>query len=394
MAIVTVAAIGPYLQIAGHPLLPMPWLALTRVPLIEHALPARLMMFPPLAFALVVTMWLTQSEAARRLKAVAALAITFMMLPNPSAAFWAAPVEVPRFFNDGSAQRYLSRADIVVTLPWGVAGQSMLWQADCGMCFRNVAGWTGVERFEVRRWPIVNYFAGSKDLPEPELQLKAFLARNGVTAVIVDESNPQAAQWNSFISTTGVTPTSISGVSLFKFSPGALAPYDGLSGLQMETRAARIRFDTLVSATDSYLTAGHPLAKITPEELVALGYLPPTWKREPHGIYDIFVMPWADRGVVIGQLASPSALKKLIDRYRESAGEVYLPFPRILAGTGSATPVQRFLHNLLLPPAAMPVDGESMEFLGIAFDRKQLELAAREAAHSREVAPAEQLGRR
>ena len=392
-AIVLVAAIGPYLQIAGHPLLPMPWLAIARMPLLEHALPARLMMFPPLAFAVVVTMWLTQSEAPRQLKAVAVLAITFMMLPNLTAGFWATPVESPRFFSDGSAQRHLSRADIVLTLPWGARGQSMLWQAHCGMCFRNVAGWTGVERFEVRRWPIVDYFGGSKDLPEPELQLKTFLARNGVTAVIVDESDPQAAQWKSFIATTGVTPISIAGVSLFRLPPDALARYHGFSGLQMETRATRLRFETLLAATDAYLAAGHPLARLTAEELAARGFLPPTWKREPHGIYDIFVTPWSDRGVVIGQLASPSALKELIDRYRNSASEIYLPYPKLLSGTGGATAVQRVLHNLLLPPTAMPVDGESMEFIGIAFDRQQLNSVAAEAAGSRETIAAEQLSR-
>ena len=118
-----------------------------------------------------------------------------------------------------------------------------------------------------------------------------------------------------------------------------MARYHGFSGLQMETRATRLRFETLLAATDAYLAAGHPLARLAAEELAARGFLPPTWKREPHGIYDIFVTPWSDRGVVIGQLASPSALKELIDRYRNSAGEIYLPYPKLLSGTGGATAV-------------------------------------------------------
>jgi len=34
------------------------------------------------------------------------------------------------------------------------------------------------------------------------------------------------------------------------------------------------------------------------------------------------------------------------------------------------------VHNALLPPAVMPIDGDSMKFLGLAFDRERLHKAA------------------
>jgi hypothetical protein len=252
----------------------------------------------------------------------------------------------------------------------------MNWQAQCGMCFRNVAGWTGIERFEVRRWPIVNYFGGSHDLAEPEFQLKAFLANNSVTAVIVDDSDPHAKDWNRLVASTGIVATRISGVSLYQIGPDDLQDARGITGASMERRATRLRFEVLLSAVDGYLTAGNQLENVSPARLVDLGFLPASWRRQPHGLYDFFVLPSGDR-VVIGELASPTAIGSLTDSYRETAGEIYLPYPKVIAESGNSSSIGRFIRNALLPPAAMPVDGESMEFVGLAFNRDGLRAATK-----------------
>ena len=261
----------------------------------------------------------------------------------------------------------------------------MDWQAECGMCFRNVAGWTGTERFEVRRWPVVNYFLGSPDLPEPQIQLKAFLANTGVTAIVIDDAHPKAAEWNSLIAEAGITSQEISGVSLFKLSPRQFKEFGAVTSLELEKRAAQYRFGTLLQATDKYLRSGLPLSEVSSEQLVDLAFLPASWKKQPNSLYDIYVMPLSERDVVVGELGSPSALAEVIDRYRADAQTVYLPFPHIVGN--SSHPVIRALKNALLPPAAMPVDGESLEFLGLGFDREQLHLAQRprEFANQREL---------
>ena len=377
LIVVMLAAIGPYLQIDGHPLSPMPWLLLTHVPLLQHALPARLMLFPALAFAIIAALWLADPKNGPALKVCAAAMTVALMLPNPSAKFWTSPIDTPRFFTDGSAPKNLSRNDVVLTLPWGCTGNSMLWQVECGMCFRHVSGYTAMERFEVRRWPIVNYFLGSRDLPQPELQLKAFLANNGVTAIVIDDAKPQAADWKALIATVGIAPQEISGVSLYRISHNLLADYRApeYSGVEMEQRAIRDRFATLVTATDEYFRSGHDPARLSEDELASLSMLPHEWKRDP-AFSDMRVMPWKNRGAIILELGSRSAVTDTIARFRDDANVVYLPFPRIIAGTDGLSPFQIVLHNAVLPPAAMPVDGESMEFFGMAFDRDRLHKAA------------------
>ena len=62
----------------------------------------------------------------------------------------------------------------------------MYWQARSDMYFRMAGGWTATSPFEFTRMPVVNYFYGGIDLPEAGDQLKAYLARFGVQAVIAD----------------------------------------------------------------------------------------------------------------------------------------------------------------------------------------------------------------
>ena len=378
LIVVLIAAIGPYFQFDGRPLVPMPWLLFARIPLLQHALPARLMLFPPLALAIVASLWFADARNGPRLKACTAALTILLMLPNPSARFWISAVDTPKFFTDGSAAKNLSRDDVVLTLPWGSTGNSMLWQVECGMCFRHVSGYTAMERFAVRRWPIVNYFLGARDLPQPELQLKAFLANNDVTAIVVDEAKPQAADWNALIAALGVAPRRISGVSLYRIGGNLLADYrtPEYSGIELERRAIEERFAALVTATDDYLRAGHDPAQLSENELASLELLPKEWKHAPATFADMRVMPWKNAGAVIVEMGSRSAFADTVERFRDDANVVYVPFPHIVAGTDGLNPLEIALHNALLPPAAMPVDGESMEFFGLAFDRDRLHRAA------------------
>jgi hypothetical protein len=391
LIVVLVAALGPYLQIDGRPIFPMPWLLLTHVPLLQHALPSRLMLFPPLAIAIIVSSWLAAPEHSVRVKAIASVTTVALMLPNLSANFWTSKIDTPAFFTDGSTAKNLSRSDTVLILPWGSTGNSMLWQAECGMCFRNVSGYTAMERFQVRRWPIVNYFLGSPDLAEPELQLKAFLANNGVTAIVIDDANANALSWKNLLASLGQKPTDISGVSLYRLRPSLLASYRAaeFSGLAMERRAIESRFATLITATDEYLASGRDPAHLSDDELVDLGLLPHDWKREPGAFSDMRVMVRGNGGAVIMAMGSKSALADTVARFRGSANVVYLPFPRVIAGTDGMSPFGLTIHNALLPPAAMPIDGESMQFLAMAFDRERLHKAAQDFARiqPRQITP-------
>jgi len=233
LALIATATLGPLLQIGGHFVLPMPWLVIQYLPILKHVLPARLMVFAFLIVAVITAIWFSDSAKSPQVKGIVAAIIVVLTLPNLSKGFWTTRVDTPQFFTDGSYARYLSSRDVVLTLPWGDQGMSMLWQAQCGMCFRNVAGWTGLSRFEVRRWPIVNYFLGDEDVPEPELQLEAFLVHTGVNAILVQDASASSADFNALASRLHLSRVKVGGVSLYRVPAGAFADYREVSGVEM-----------------------------------------------------------------------------------------------------------------------------------------------------------------
>jgi hypothetical protein len=203
----------------------------------------------------------------------------------------------------------------------------MIWQAQTEMYFRMAGAWTGPPPPEFDRWPIVKALATNMLPPEPELQFKAFVANHSVDAVIAGSGTERVFQ--PMLSSLDNNPITTGGVTIYRGRPDALAPYRQLTALEMETRADRERFDTLVAAVERYLVTDHELAALNPNVANRLGLIPPGWVH-----YDkvlafnaLWIGPWKDNGVSIGITGSYAALRPLIERYRGEATRIYFPFP-------------------------------------------------------------------
>ena len=231
-------------------------------------------MFAFVPLAIVFAMWFTDARTGATERIVGVVATLAMLLPNPAAGFWASPASVPEFFRNGMSRQLLSRSDIVLPLPFGQKGMCMLWQAESGMNFPMASGWTGIQPIEIRRWPVVNVFFGSRDLPEPDLQLKAFIANVGITAIVVDANDQHAPQWRQLLSSLEVAPQDVGGVLFYRIPPDALKAYRGLNAIDLEQRANRARFEALISATDRYLAEGGDAAKLDVPALRSLVCFP------------------------------------------------------------------------------------------------------------------------
>jgi hypothetical protein len=128
-----VLSLGPELHVAGtswH--VPMPWLPLGSLPLLEHVLPGRLTIFMWLAVAGLVAMAVdlaTQLDvrAAGARLAVIGLALAFVL---PVQARTTSPI-VPAFFESWEEQG-ITDDEIVLFAPWftnGAGADPMLWAA-------------------------------------------------------------------------------------------------------------------------------------------------------------------------------------------------------------------------------------------------------------------------
>jgi hypothetical protein len=326
---IVIAALGPDLHIGGVEGIPMPWAIFQHLPLIENVLPVRFMMYAFLVVAVMVAMWFAASDARPLTKCVAAALILVSIAPNPSASFWISKLEIPSFFTDGSYAKELSPREIILPLPWAQKGNSMYWQLQSDMYFRMAGGWTGFSPFEFDRMPVANYFYGGIDLPEAGDQLKAYIARFGVQAVIAD---PKEANFDSFkqtLDSLAVPAQYEKGVWLYKIPRDSFSAYAKLPPAQVEARANALRFDAILEAAGKYLAEGHDLSKVSALELKRLDLLPRDWLVDtaPHAYTDWQIAPIPGGKIAVIIVGSYDSVKPLIERYRTLASEIDYPAP-------------------------------------------------------------------
>lgn len=354
---------GPWLTIGGHRLLWMPGSLLGALPVIGNALPVRFTLYLAFLAALVFTMWLASSGAGTALKCGVVAAAVLFAMPRLSAAFWDTPVDTPQFFLSGAYRDYLPPGTIVLTVPYGWRGNSLLWQAQSDMYFRMAGAYTGLPVAEFERWPAMVALFNGKYLPDPETQLKAFMAAHKIAAVLVDESikdSPDAEQRQQYRTVTaalGPAPERTGGVLIYRFTPGALAPWLDLTPLDLERRVDEARFAALLDAVDRYVQGGADLARLSPHRLERAGLIRDDWLGGPS--IRISNGLWAksdpEGTIEVGTFGSRGALAALIARYRPNALKV---------------------ERMPIVTAENPGGGAELELMVMTFDRSGLARAA------------------
>jgi hypothetical protein len=386
LIIICVLAMGPLLHFRGAVLCELPGKILPLLPALDKALPARFMMYAFLVLAIIASIWFAESRFGSAVKVALAATIVVSTLPNLSAAYWTRADDSPAFFTTALHRRYLAPGENVLVLPFGIRGSSMLWQAETGMYFRTVGGWTGLLPPEFRNWPIVSAFLNATYIPDPGAQLSAFMAHHAVSTIAVVDGDADAKAWHALASACCVAKGSAGGVTLYHLAPGALAPhaavtalqpYAAVTTLQMEQQADSMLFDTLLLAADRWLSEGNSLARLTPVEVQQHGLLPASWLTGPtmaggsildnpvtdsSGRYycGAWLGPMRDGRPSVGVFGPYAALEPIIARYRLSAAHIYFPYP----------------HELLAPEVAPP-QPDTRALMVIVFDRAQIAASAR-----------------
>ena len=351
-SLIMLCALGPRLRFVGLTGFGMPWKFAMHLPMIKNALPVRFTNYAFLAAAVMTTLWLADRGIPRAGRIIVAALIALSILPNLDRRFWLSPTPVPEFFSRRLYQQYLRPDATVVALPFGIAGNSMLWQATAGMYFRMAGGYTGITPREFESWPAFRILTTHTYSADTPAQLLALMATHDADILLVDDTDQKF--WSPVLAIIDPVPRNVGGIWLYRATPAALAQYRTTSALAMETRDAGARFDAEIIAARRYLASGHELAALTPMRAQQLGLLPPNWVNDPdvrtgNGLY---LGPWPQDRVAIGIVGSYDALRPLITRYQIRAAETYFPFPRMLEGT--------------------PTGDNFMRLMVMVFDRKAL----------------------
>lgn len=171
-------------------------------------------LFVALFAALVCAIWLSEKRSSR-LRWLLAVAAVIVLLPTPSSSFWSADVRRSTFFAEGHAAQAFEREDIVLVLPYGKAGWSMLWQAESDFAYRMAGGRLGNLPPEEFRWtPLLRALAGGVVSPEAVRMLPSFLAEHDVDAIVV--ANGTRIPQKRLVETLGRRPARVADALVFE----------------------------------------------------------------------------------------------------------------------------------------------------------------------------------
>src|ERR1017187_7213842 len=346
-------SLGPVLHLNGEPTtIALPWAVCGRLPLVDQILPARLSMYAFLIAGVMAALYLSNPIHTGIVRLMIGGLIVLFLWPNVSyfRSVGTSAVETPAFFLNGTYQEYLKRDETVVVLPLGDRDNSRLWQAQTKMYFRTAER----QPRKFAGWPALRDLNDGRAGPDFSEQLSAFLGAHQVSSIIVDQRHQDA--WPQILSVLGVAPIDTGGVLLYRVPSPVLAAYRNASATFWAQKSALVRFPALISAAHRYISAGLPLAKLTPWEaehqhLLTL-HTPsePTWEAEHQHLLTLHTPsepsePRADRnwqddlwlgayggrdGIGVGILSSYVVVKPLIEKFGPYASEIYFPYPNKL----------------------------------------------------------------
>ena len=335
LAVTVIASCGPRLSIRDSPTIPLPWMIAAQMPLLDKALPGRIMVFAFLDAGLILALYLSAAPQ-RTWKWVLAILAACSLIPNLPSGWWFSRNEMPRFFADGTFRKYLGRGETTLILPYGRLDNSMLWQARSGMYFRMAGGYTGITPPEFARWPVVDSFydgVGGRDFAR---QLEFFLAAHDVRTVILAREARQ--KWGPVLALLNLPAKTVEDATLYQIPPRLLAACAGVTADDAENAAAMDAFAAMIGAAAAYWSRGLPLSKLTPWEASRQGLLPlvtagvPFDPDNPQWWRTWWMGQYGGPFIGIGIMGDYRGLSRVIRRYAPAAKEVFFPYPSKLDG--------------------------------------------------------------
>lgn len=225
LAFTVIFSLGAQLVIVGHRTIALPFRLVSGWPLLNQMAPVRIAVYVALVCSVAAALWLAHDRSRSVVRWVlAGLAVVFLLpntgvtYPGVSIGMFHAPLDQPRFFTTDMYRRYLSPGEVVLPLPWGKLGSSLLWQARTDMYFRMASGYFRPPPTEYARDPIVSQLLANAPRPTAPAQLRAFIALHHVSAVVADPQ--QSGPWLGVLAKIGLRATPIGGILLYRV-PGS-----------------------------------------------------------------------------------------------------------------------------------------------------------------------------
>ena len=221
LGIFSLASMGPTLHIAGFCLSTLPWTIFEHLPLIGYALADRFFLYSWLVIGLLVALWLKNTSVFSEKMVqftLIFLGIIFIWPNHDTLGRWI-PTHIPKVFSSGEICHKVEGGKRLIILPWGVHGDSELYQVASGMCFTMPECYTGAVPYPFNLWPLNYRLVRDRFDAVPPAIFGSYLSTYhvGAIAVLHNIRNKSAAE--ALLTAVGFKRTgSIGMVDLYKSS--------------------------------------------------------------------------------------------------------------------------------------------------------------------------------
>lgn len=199
------ASLGPVLQVDGHRLVWLPGALLAGLPVLDNALPSRLMMYTDLVVSIVVALWLSRAGVRRVRWLWSAVAIV-CLLPSLSWPGWHADGRIaPQFIASHAYRTMIAPGDTVLFLPFAYRGDAMRAQAEADMYFGLAGGATQPMPAAYRRLSIAGGLDGGHTPPGAPAALARLISAESVDEVVIDRA--ELPRWRRLLAGLSSRPS-------------------------------------------------------------------------------------------------------------------------------------------------------------------------------------------
>ena len=174
-------AIGAVLRVDGRRVATLPWALTKHIPGLDNVHTTRFAVYVALASALVVALWTAQARGRiyRRPYALPMLAVIALVPAVWHPLYLSRPAPTPAFFSQGLDKTCIPANETLAVFPFGLGGDSMLWQVEAGFRFRLAEGYLSPVVFGAR--PLIAFDA---DPLVHTLDFLGYEARPTMTALL------------------------------------------------------------------------------------------------------------------------------------------------------------------------------------------------------------------
>jgi hypothetical protein len=225
VAVAAVASLGGHLVVDGHQTgVVLPWHVIAGLPFVQHAIPARFVVYLWLAAAVCVACWLNERPQGWARWALYGLAVV-CVLPNLTGMTWATRVDQPTLMTSPALARLVPPGATVLALPFGMDGNSMEWHVEAGFRFRLAGGYISwAPPAGYRRLSVLQELAGRRPRRDSTRRLCSFIARTRTRVILARDHSGR--WWRALLDPLGVRPVHAGGFLVYRVA-GALSSRRG-----------------------------------------------------------------------------------------------------------------------------------------------------------------------